>query len=133
MLKAWQVAALTALAAALWVLVTVGLRVHPATPGGVSLALRLLIGGAIGGVFSVWLCKVVGRLSPEQILPGTALVGAVAMSLDGLALRWLPGLYGGGDAALRLGAGDLLWGYGAGLAAALIWRWAALARQPTAA
>ena len=38
-----------------------------------------------------------------------------------------------GDTALRLGAGDLLWGYGAGLAAALIWRWAALARQPTAA
>jgi len=49
---------------------------------------------------------------------GVAVVGVVAMMLDGAALRWFPGLYGFDEKTLRLGAAWLL--YGASLADAAI-------------
>jgi hypothetical protein len=67
------------------------------------------------------LCKFVGRLSAEQLLPGVALVGAVAMVMDGAALNWFSGLYGSDEKVLRVAAAWLLWGYGVAFAVAVIW------------
>jgi len=75
----------------------------------------------VGGLLSVWLCKVAGRLSADQLIPGVAVVGAVAMMLDGAVLKWLPGVYGINEKALRLDAAWLLWGYGVAFAVAVIW------------
>jgi len=132
MLKAWQVAVLIVLGVAMWGLVTYRIGANPTAvlaPKNIPL---MILTAPIAGFVSVWLCKFVGRLAPEQILPGVAVVGAAAMLLDGAALRWFPGLYGSDERALRLGAADLLWGYGVGFAAALVWRWVALARASRA-
>lgn len=129
MLKVWQVALLMLLGAAMWALVTVNIRHHPEASLRSKNVLVMLVSAPIAGFVSVWLCKVVGRLTPEQILPGVVVVGAVAMLMDGIALRWFADLYAQSDKALRLSAADLLWGYGVGLAAALVWRWTTLARN----
>jgi len=131
MLKLWQVAALILLGIALWGFVTFNIHAHPEKTLAQGEPLRMLLMAPIAGLVSVWLCKFVGRLSPEQILPGVAVVGAVAMLLDGGALQWFPSLYGSDEKVLRLGAAGLLWGYGAGFAAALVWRWAAILRART--
>jgi hypothetical protein len=49
----------------------------------------------------------VGRLSADQLLAGVALVGAVAMMMDGAALKWFSGVYGFDEKTLRLGAASL--------------------------
>jgi hypothetical protein len=51
------------------------------------------------------------------------------MLMDGVALRWFPALYSRDETVLYLAGADLLWGYGAGFAAALAWQWIALARR----
>lgn len=129
MLRIWQVGLLVLLGAALWALVTFNIRSHPEAALDEAKAVRGLLMAPLGGLVSVWLCKVVGRLAPEQILPGVAVVGASAMAMDGVALRWFPALYGYDEKVLRLSAADLLWGYGVGFAVALAWRWIALAKQ----
>jgi hypothetical protein len=75
----------------------------------------------MGGWLSVWLCKIVGRLSTDQLLPGVSVVGAVAMMMDGAALKWFSSVYGFDERTLRLGAAGLLWGYGVAFAWAVIW------------
>ena len=64
----------------------------------------------------VWLAGVVGRLKPGQYVPATALATAVALALDGLALRFAPYVYGHPQAALFDGAAWLHWGGALGLA-----------------
>ena len=70
---------------------------------------------------SIWLVKRLGALVPGQLLAGVSLVGAVAMMIDGAALRFWPQVYGSDTLVLRLGAAWLLWGYGVSLGVALIW------------
>ena len=120
MLRFKQIAALVLLAAGLWLLVTLNIRLRPASltdPVHGTMAFLLAFPG---GWLSVLLARWVGRLSAEQLLPGVSVVGAVAMMLDGAALRWFAPMYGSDDTTLRLGAAWLLWGYGAALAVALV-------------
>ena len=129
MLRPWQVAALAALAAILWAIVTYGLRAHPAADPWSAKGLISFWTAPIGGLVSVWLCKFVGRLSADQLLPGVSVVGAIAMLMDGAALQYFPHLYGSDLQATFFGAGGLLWGYGMGFAMALVWVWIATARR----
>lgn len=77
---------------------------------------------------SVWLVRRLG--APDQLLAGVALVGALAMMIDGAALRFFPAVYGTDEFTLRLGAAWLLWGYGVSLGIA--WIWAARETSPSA-
>lgn len=115
-----QMIRLTLLSLALWIVATLYIRLQ-----GQALAdpLQGAIGfltAPIGGWLSVRLAKACGRLAADQLLPGVALVGAVAMMIDGVALRWLPDIYGSEETVVRLGAAWLLWGYGVALAIALL-------------
>jgi hypothetical protein len=108
------------LAAVLWFLVTLNIRLMPNTLMDPVAGPMSFVMAVPGGWISVWLTKWVGRLSWDQVLPGVAVVGAVAMMMDGTALRWFPALYGLNDTTVRLGAAGLLWGYGVGLGVALV-------------
>ena len=119
MLSKVQITRLLALSVALWIAATLYIRLLPN-------ALINPFQGSIGFIttfpvawLSVWLIKVVGRLSAGELLFGVAVVGASAMMIDGAALRWFPSVYGVDPVALRLGAAWLLWGYGMSLAVAL--------------
>ena len=114
-----QMVRLIALSLVLWVAATLYIRLMPE-------ALTDPLQGNLGFVttlpaawLSVWLVGRCGRLSAGQLMPGIAVVGAVAMMIDGAALRWAHGLYGVDEIAVRLGAAWLLWGYGVSLAVAL--------------
>jgi len=87
MLRPRQIVSLTLLSAALWVLATLYIRLLPS-------AFTDPVKGAVGFIttfpiawLSVRLVKVVGRLSADQLMSGVAFVGAVAMMIDGAALR----------------------------------------------
>lgn len=41
------------------------------------------------------------------------------MMIEGLVIRWAPGVYGPDETIVRLGSAWLLWGYGVSLAVAL--------------
>ena len=69
---------------------------------------------------SVVLTRRIGSLDRDRLLAGVGLVGAVAMMVDGLVLRWAPSIYGAQDTTVRLGAAWLLWGYGISLLIALV-------------
>ena len=131
MLKAWQVGVLGLLGAAMWALVTYNIGRHPEAALDGSRALIGYATAPVGGAISIWLCKVAGRLSADQLLPGVVWVGAVAMMIDAAAIRWRPGLYGASDQAMALIGGDLMWGYGVALAMAVAWvAWARRRRAP---
>ena len=80
--------------------------------------------GFLASIPVCWLCILVARrgaaLGPAQLVPGTAVVVAVATLIDAAALRWLPALYSGDEQVCRLGAAWLLWGYGLSLGIALL-------------
>lgn len=119
MLRKSQIAVLTLLAIMMWAGVTYQIKHHP-HPSETREWMRFLM-APVCGVISVWLCKVVGRLSNEQLLAGTALVGGIAMMLDGFVLRWFHGLYGFDEQTLRVAAAGLLWGYGVAYLVAIVW------------
>lgn len=121
MLRKTQIYSLVSLGIALWLLVTVNIRLRPDALVDPVQGLLPFVTAPLGGWLSVWLCKVVGRLSAEQLLPGVALVGAVAMMMDGAALKWFSGLYGFDERILRVASAGLLWGYGVAFAIAVIW------------
>jgi hypothetical protein len=109
---------LVVLGAALWGAATLYIRFLPAAVadpvwGAVGFATTLPIAW-----LTVRLIERVGRLAHDQLLAGVVLVGAVAMMIDGVALRWGPGVYASSDGTVRLGAAWLLWGYGLSLAVA---------------
>lgn len=120
MLATRQVAILAGFALLFWIAATAWIRCFP----------QQLVGpldGAAGFLASIpacWLCiqaaRRVARLSPEQLVAGTAVVVAVATLVDAAALRWAPGLYADSDRVCRLGAAWLLWGYGVSLGIALL-------------
>jgi hypothetical protein len=121
MLRKTQIIALVVLAVALWILVTLNIRLRPEHILDPVKGLIPFVTAPLAGWLSVRLCKFVGRLNQEQLLPGVSVVGAVAMMLDGAALKWFPGIYGFDEKTLRLGAAGLLWGYGVAFAVALLW------------
>jgi hypothetical protein len=121
MLRKTQIFLLVFLGIALWLLVAVNIRLRPDAIVDPIRGLIPFVAAPLGGWLSVWLCKFVGRLTAEQLLPGVALVGAVAMMMDGAALKWFSGLYGFDEKILRVAAAGLLWGYGVAFAVAVIW------------
>ncbi len=120
MLTMAQTVRLVVLSLALWIAATLYIRFLPNAltdplQGNLSFVTTLP-----AAWLSVWLIEICGKLAAEQLMPGVAVVGAVAMMIDGAALHWLPGLYGSDDLTVRSGAAWLLWGYGVSLAIALI-------------
>lgn len=81
-----------------------------------------LLGGAIGvatfllsiavGWLIVLLLRRLAGLSAGQLLPGVALSTAAAALCDGIALTWMPWLYGTDPGEVLLGAAYILWGAG---------------------
>ncbi|MDE1150772.1 MAG: hypothetical protein PW843_29840 [Azospirillaceae bacterium] len=69
---------------------------------------------------SVYLIRRLAGLAPEQVMAGVGIVGAVAMTVDGAVLNWLPATYGPDETVVRLAAAWLLWGYGLSLGIALL-------------
>ncbi|MBT2186344.1 hypothetical protein [Sphingobium nicotianae] len=133
MLKFWQIVLLLVLGVAMWGLVTLGVARHPEASLDYSGALWRHATAPLGGAISILLCKFVGRLSAPQMLPGIVIVGAVAMMLDAVAIRWFPALYGSSVKALMLVGADLMWGYGVALAMAVAWTsWAESRGAPLA-
>ena len=121
MLRPAQIVRLLCLSVLLWTLATAYIRLWPAAftdpgLGRLGFATTLPIGW-----LSIWLVRRVGGLDMSQLLAGVSLLGAAAMMVDGIALRFWPGVYGNDAALLRLGAAWLLWGYGVSLAIALLW------------
>ncbi len=121
MLGKAQIVRLVALGAALWFLVALDIRLRPGAFLDPVRGTISFLTAPIAGWLSVLLCRWVGRLSVHQLLAGVTLVGAVAMMLDGAALRWFSGIYGFDERALRLSAAWLLWGYGVAFAVVLLW------------
>lgn len=119
MLNLAQIGRLIALSLVLWLAATLYIDL---LPGALTDPFRGAVGFAVSlpvGWLSVVLTRYVGKLAPRQLLPGVGLVGALAMMIDGVALRWFPAIYGSDPAAIRLGAAWLLWGYGISLAIAV--------------
>jgi hypothetical protein len=119
-LKGTQVVSLVILSVVLWVAATLYIYFLPG-------ALTSPVSGSMGFIttfpiawLSVVLTRFVGKLSPDQLLAGVGVVGALAMMIDGIALRWFPMVYGSDPATLRLGAAWLLWGYGVSLGIAVL-------------
>jgi len=128
MLNRFQILSLIILSLLFWLAAALYVRL---APGALTDPTRCAIAFATTmpvGWLSVVLTRRVGGLSTEQLIPGVAVVGAAAMMIDGVALRWMPGIYGGNDTVVRLEAAWLLWGYGTSLAIALVM--AARARRP---
>jgi hypothetical protein len=120
MLNKVQVLILIALSAVFWVLATLYIHFLPG-------AFTNPVQGATGFIttlpiawLSVLLTRSVARLSANQLLPGVGIVGAIAMMIDGIVLRWFPIAYSSDQIILRLGAAWLLWGYGVSLCVALL-------------
>lgn len=121
MLKPWQILVLVLLGIAMWALVTWGMHAHPEHALDEARQVRGRLMAPIGGAISVWLCKFVGRLKPDQLLAGVSVVGAVAMMADGAALTWFPQDYATEEKVMRIEAAGLLWGYGVAFAVAVAW------------
>jgi hypothetical protein len=129
MLNKVQILVLTGLSVIFWVLATLYIRLLPGAFTGP-------IQGPIGFIttlpiawLSVLLTRSVARLSATQLLPGVAIVGALAMMIDGIALRWLPYVYSNDQMIVRLGAAWLLWGYGVSLCVAFLMSISAHSKQ----
>lgn len=121
MLNSGQVLRVSAIALALWLVATAYIRFLPDAFTSPTMSALGFVTTLPMAWLSVWLIRKLGGLQTAQLLAGVALVGAIAMMLDGAALRFFPAAYGDNDHLLRLGAAWLLWGYGVSLGIALIW------------
>lgn len=130
MLRKNQIWLLILLGIAFWAVVMVNIRLRPQAVLDPIQGLVPFIAAPLLGWLSVALCKRIGKLSAEQLLPGVAVTGAVAMMIDGVVLKWWSGLYGMDEQLLRVAAAGLLWGYGVAFVVAVIW--AAWLRRPAA-
>lgn len=120
MLRHRQLVSLVGLSLVLWVAAALYIRLMPE-------ALTSPLWGAVGFVTtfplawaSVLLTRRVGSLTSGQFLAGVAIVGGIAMMIDGIALRWYPTVYGSDPTMYRFAAAWLLWGYGVSLGIAVI-------------
>lgn len=66
----------------------------------------------------VYLLRAVAQLRGDQLLAGTAIATMAATLLDGVALSWVPWLYGAAPTQLAGAGATILWGVGVGLALA---------------
>lgn len=120
MLRASQVLILVIVSLAYWALATLYIRYAPtALRGPISAAASFALAAPVGWA-SILLARRLGGLSPTQLLPGISVVGASAMMIDALVLRWAPQVYGTDNAAVLRGAAWLLWGYGVSFAIAVV-------------
>jgi hypothetical protein len=81
-----------------------------------------IFGGAIGAVTFLlsipiaWLLivsiKALAGLGNGQIMTGLGISSATAGLCDGIAITWMPSLYGNESSSALLGAGYILWGVG---------------------
>lgn len=67
--------------------------------------------------FVLGLTRIAG-LSTAQLVPGYSLATAAALLCDGMAVAWVPVLYGASADHVRLAAAAILWGAGVGIALA---------------
>ncbi len=121
MLGKSQIARLMAFGVVLGMLATLNIRLRPNSFLNPVRGSFAFVTAIPAGWLSVWLTRMAGKLSADQLLPGIAVAGATAMMIDGIALKWFPGVYGFNDKVMILGAAWLLWGYGVALAVAVIW------------
>src|ERR1700735_5679474 len=106
-----RIAILLILGLGLWLLATLYIHFVPAAfTSPLHSSLGFLTALPIGwlSIRLVWRCA---RLDRSQLVAGTALVGAVAMMIDGLALRFFPQVYSGAPEVFRPASAWLLWGY----------------------
>jgi hypothetical protein len=121
MLKASHIVRLVGIALALWALATAYIHLWPQAFLDHTMAALGFLTTLPMALLSVWLTRKLAGLQMSQLLAGVALVGAIAMMIDGLALRFGPWIYGSNDTLLRAGAAWLLWGYGVSLGFAFLW------------
>ena len=95
--------------------------------GSVAHAAMFVLTALCGPAF-VWLAALAVRLPFGEMLPPITLMTVTALLLDGIAISWVPFLYGGTGPNLAYGAAWLLWGVGAIFLAALM-----LAQRPKTA
>lgn len=103
---------LVALGIALWLLAAMMFRVlGPVVlvPGSAALPLVFALFIPVAWVF-LWVGMTLARVRGAAVLPAAALMSAVAMLLDALALTFFPAIYGLPTAGLLLVAAALLWG-----------------------
>jgi hypothetical protein len=106
-----QIAVSALLGAVLWFVAAVFLAT--VGPTGVFEGVnRVMLYAAVipGTIPSVLLIWKVARLGRDQIAMGMAVATTMAMLLDGVALAWFPGLYGGGVAQTAASGAVILWG-----------------------
>jgi hypothetical protein len=81
-----------------------------------------IFGGAIGAVtfllsipiawFLILGIKAIAGLHTGQVMSGLGISSATAGLCDGIALTWMPSLYGNESSAALLGAAYIIWGVG---------------------
>ena len=114
-----RIGILLILGVGLWLLATLYIHIVPAAfTSPLHSALGFITALPIGwlSIRLVWRCA---RLARSQLVAATALVGAVGMMIDGLALRFFPWVYSGEPEVIRPASAWLLWGYGVSFAIAL--------------
>ena len=121
-LRCGQVTRLAALGIALWLLFALLIRFSiPTGLFGSAAASALLFAAAFPLAWlMIRLCQRIAALTPGQIVPGVAVASAAALPCDGVALTWVPGLYGADAASVLPAAAWLFWGVGVILALALV-------------
>lgn len=68
----------------------------------------------------VWLAAKLAQLRSDQVVPGIAVGTIAATCCDGIALTWLPSLYGAQAERVLLGAAWILWGVAAFFVTAIL-------------
>jgi hypothetical protein len=119
MSNAARITMLAALGLGMWALATLYIHFLPtAFTSPIHSAMSFITAVPIGWL-SVRFVRRCARLARSQLVAGTAWVAAVAMTIDGLALRFFPWVYSTDLAVFRPASAWLLWGYGVSLAMAL--------------
>jgi hypothetical protein len=121
MLTSSHIVRLTGIALTLWALATACIHLWPRAFLDYTMAALGFVISLPMALLSVRLTRKLAGLEMSQLLAGVTLVGAIAMVIDGVMLRFVPWIYGSDDALLRAGAAWLLWGYGVSLAFAFLW------------
>jgi hypothetical protein len=80
-------------------------------PGSAALPLVFVLTVPIAWAF-VWAGKLLSGAKGAAVFPASVIMTSFAMLFDGLALTFLPSLYGLPPASLLLGAAWILWGAG---------------------
>lgn len=73
-----------------------------------------------GSVPLVWIGRAIAKLTKVQLGVAAATFTATALLLDGLAVAWIPWLYGSSTEHVLAGAAAILWGAGVAIALGFI-------------